>query len=66
MQDGTQAPLDATVTLKSGARENSNVESVGALVNMIELQRKYEMQVKMMKSAADNSASSARLMQLST
>jgi flagellar basal-body rod protein FlgF len=66
MKDGTQAPLDATVTLKSGALENSNVDSVGALVNMIELQRKYEMQVKMMKSAADNSASSARLMQLST
>jgi flagellar basal-body rod protein FlgF len=66
MKDGTQAPLDATVTLKSGALENSNVDSVGALVNMIELQRKYVMQVKMMKTAAENSATSARLMQLST
>jgi flagellar basal-body rod protein FlgF len=38
---------------------------VGALVNMIELQRKYEMQVKMMKSADENSAASARLLQFS-
>ncbi len=64
MKDGAQAPLDASVTVKSGALESSNVDSIGALVNMIELQRKYEMQVKMMKSAEQASASSARLMQL--
>ncbi|NOQ81694.1 MAG: flagellar basal-body rod protein FlgF [Methylophaga sp.] len=63
MQDGSNAPLDATVTVASGTLESSNVNAVGALVNMIELQRKYEMQVKMMKSADDNSAASARLLQ---
>ena len=64
MQDGSDAPLDATVTVASGTLEGSNVSAVGALVNMIELQRKYEMQVKMMKSADDNSASSARMLQM--
>jgi flagellar basal-body rod protein FlgF len=63
MQDGTDAPLDATVTVASGTLEGSNVNAVSALVNMIELQRQYEMQVKMMKSADDNGAASARLLQ---
>ncbi|MDO7597473.1 MAG: flagellar basal-body rod protein FlgF [Pseudomonadota bacterium] len=63
MQDGTDAPLDAAVTLASGTLEGSNVNAVSALVNMIELQRQYEMQVKMMKSADDNGAASARLLQ---
>ncbi|PHS27242.1 MAG: flagellar basal-body rod protein FlgF [Methylophaga sp.] len=63
MQDGSAAPLDATVTVASGTLESSNVNAVGALVKMIELQRQYEMQVKMMKVADDNSAASARLLQ---
>jgi flagellar basal-body rod protein FlgF len=63
MQDGTDAPLDAAVTVASGTLEGSNVNAVSALVNMIELQRQYEMQVKMMKSADDNGAASARLLQ---
>jgi flagellar basal-body rod protein FlgF len=63
MQDGTDAPLDGAVTVASGTLEGSNVNAVSALVNMIELQRQYEMQVKMMKSADDNGAASARLLQ---
>ena len=63
LQDGSNAPLDATIKVASGTLESSNVNAVSALVNMIELQRKYEMQVKMMKSADDNSAASARLLQ---
>jgi len=63
MRDGSDAPLDATVKVASGTVENSNVNTVGALVGMIELQRQYEMQVKMMKAADDNSAASARLLQ---
>jgi flagellar basal-body rod protein FlgF len=65
LQDGSNAPLDSTIKVASGTLESSNVNAVGALVNMIELQRKYEMQVKMMKSADDNSAASARLLQFS-
>ncbi|THF72965.1 MAG: flagellar basal-body rod protein FlgF [Methylophaga nitratireducenticrescens] len=64
MADGTEAPLDATVKVASGTIEGSNVNAVGALVNMIELQRKYEMQVKMMSTAEENSAASARMLQI--
>jgi len=63
MKDGSDAPLDAAVTVASGTLEGSNVNAVSALVKMIELQRQYEMQVKMMKSADDNGAASARLLQ---
>jgi len=64
MRDGSTAPLDSTIKVASGTLESSNVNAVGALVKMIELQRQYEMQVKMMKSADDNGAASARLLQL--
>lgn len=64
MADGSEAPLDATVKVASGTIEGSNVNAVGALVNMIELQRKYEMQVKMMSTAEENSATSARMLQI--
>jgi flagellar basal-body rod protein FlgF len=63
LKDGSDAPVDAEIKVVSGTLEGSNVSAVGALVNMIELQRKYEMQIKMMKSATDNSAASARLLQ---
>lgn len=64
MQDGSNAPLDSTIKVASGTLETSNVNAVGALVNMIELQRQYELQIKMMKSADDNGAASARLLQM--
>lgn len=64
MTDGSEAPMDATVKVASGTIEGSNVNAVSALVNMIELQRKYEMQVKMMNTAEENSAASARLLQI--
>lgn len=65
MMDGTDAPLDATVKIASGTLEGSNVSAVTELVNMIELQRQYEMQIKMMKTTQENSAASARLLQMS-
>jgi flagellar basal-body rod protein FlgF len=37
---------------------------VEAMVNMIDLARHFEMQVKMMKTAEDNDASSASLLRL--
>jgi flagellar basal-body rod protein FlgF len=63
MKTGSAAPVDATVTVASGTLESSNVNAVSSLVSMIELQRQYEMQVKMMKAADDNGAASARMMQ---
>lgn len=64
LNDGSTAPADASVQVTSGALESSNVNPVDAMVTMIELSRQYEMQIKMMKTAQQNDASSAQLMQL--
>lgn len=64
-KDGSEAPLDATVTITNGALEASNVNTVDAMVKMMEYARFYETQVKLMSVAEENDASSARLMRLS-
>jgi len=64
MKDGSQAGSDAEVSLVSGAIEGSNVSVVDAMVNMIELARSFDMQVKMMKTASENEAASAQLMRI--
>jgi flagellar basal-body rod protein FlgF len=64
MKDGSDAPPDATTTLASGVLEGSNVNVADAMVNMIELSRRFDMQVRAMKSAEDNGAQSARLLSL--
>ncbi len=64
LREGGEAPADALVTLASGALETSNVNVSEALVNMIELSRKFEMQVKMMKTSEELDRSSASLMRM--
>jgi flagellar basal-body rod protein FlgF len=59
----TAAPA-ADVRLASGSVESSNVSIVGAMVDMIELSRNFEMQVKMMKTVSENEAASAKLMSI--
>ena len=44
--------------------EGSNVNAVAAMVDMINLSRTYEMQVKMMQTAKDMADSGTRLMRL--
>lgn len=61
----TPAPADAGVTLVSGALERSNVNAVDAMVNMISLARRFEMQVKMMHAAEEADRSAASILQLS-
>lgn len=55
---------DANIVLVQGALEGSNVNVVEALVEMIELARHFELQVKTMKTSDENSAVSAKLMQM--
>lgn len=55
---------DSKVTIISGAFEKSNVDAVGALVSMIDFARQYEIDVKLMKMAEDNSDRTARIMQI--
>lgn len=52
-KDGQIAEAAADVSLLKGAIESSNVNAVGEMTYMISLQRQFELQVKMMKSAED-------------
>ena len=63
--DGAELPLDAAVSVTSGALESSNVNPVDTMVRMIEHARHYETQVKMMAQAKENDEASARLMRFS-
>lgn len=63
--EGLEQPPDAAVNLVSGMLEASNVNTVDAMVRMIDLARHFEMQVKMMKTAEDNDAASAALLRMS-
>jgi len=64
---GTAEPadVDAAVRVDSGAIESSNVNTVDALVNMIELARLYEMNVKTMQTASENEAATNQLLSIS-
>lgn len=62
--DETTADADASIRLVSGSLESSNVNSVDALVNMIEISRQYEMQIKMMKTAEENDQAAAKLLKV--
>jgi flagellar basal-body rod protein FlgF len=62
MKDGSTATADARVQVASGQLESSNVNAAAALVEMIELSRSYEMQVRAMHTVDENEAAAARLM----
>lgn len=61
--NGQPLPPVASVQVVSGALESSNVNSIDAMVDMIELARRYEMQVKLMQTAKDNDRAAAQLLQ---
>jgi flagellar basal-body rod protein FlgF len=64
MKDGSPAPADANVQIGSGVLESSNVNAAQAMVNMIELARQFEMQVKAIRTAEENGAAAAQLLRL--
>ena len=55
---------DVSVRLNSGQLESSNVNAAQALVEMIEISRSYEMQIRAMNTAEENDQAAARLMRL--
>lgn len=67
MRAAPKQKLDAAsgTVLASGMLESSNVNLPQSMVNMIELARQFELQVKMMKTVEDNEASSQKIMQMS-
>ena len=65
MREGEPAPVDDTVRVVSGSLESSNVNTVAAMVDMIELARQFESYVKIMGTAEEMDRASAQLMSMS-
>lgn len=63
LRSGSDAPADASVQIASGALESSNVNVAEAMTQMIELARQFDLQVKALRTAEDDAAASARLLQ---
>lgn len=63
-KDGAAQTADANVVLVQGALENSNVNPMAAMVEMIELSRNFELQSKVMKTADETANSTAKIMQV--
>ncbi len=65
MKNGSEAEVDAVVRVAPGSLEASNVSAVGEMVNMINLQRQFEMQIKAMETVEEVDAAAAQTMRLS-
>jgi flagellar basal-body rod protein FlgF len=61
---GAKTQADAKVKVTSGAIETSNVNVAGALVDMIEYARQFDMAVRMMQTADQNATRAASLASL--
>ena len=63
--NGQAAPANAEVTLATSALESSNVNSVTALIDIIDQSRFFDMQVKLMQKADENANRAMQVMSLS-
>lgn len=61
-KDGNDEVADVNVKMQSGMLESSNVSAITEMATMIALQRQFEMQLKMMKTAEEIDTSSDALM----
>ncbi len=64
LRDGTDAPADAGVQLVAGALETSNVNIAETMTQMIELARRFDLQVKALRTAEEDAAAATRLLQV--
>ncbi|MCB1784893.1 MAG: flagellar basal body rod protein FlgF [Chromatiaceae bacterium] len=62
LKGGGVAEADATQRVTAGALVASNVNAVNEMVEMIELGRRFELQVKMMRTADEDAEAAARLL----
>lgn len=64
LKEGASAEPDTALQLVSGALESSNVNVVDAMVDMIELSRRFDIQVKMMKTAEQMEEGSTSILRI--
>lgn len=62
LPDGEVAAADATVKVVSGFLETSNVNLGKSMIDMIELSRRFEIEVRMMRLADENASRAAELL----
>ena len=62
---GQPAEADAATTVDSGSLESSNVDLASCMVNMIELSRRFDLQIKALHTADEDGQASAKLLQSS-
>lgn len=65
LKDGQPIEPDANVRVVSGFLEASNVNAVSEMTSILALSRQFELHVKMMRTAEDDAAAMARVLQLS-
>ncbi len=64
-RDGNPAVVDASIRLAPETLEMSNVNMVGSMVQMIELARRFEMDIKAMEAAKQNDEAATRILSMS-
>ena len=64
MPNGQVAGVDETVRLAPETLENSNVNPVDSMVNLISLARQFEMQIKMLQTADSNAAKANQILSM--
>jgi len=62
MKTGGDAQEDINVRVRKGMIETSNVNPISEMTDMIAIQRQFEMQLKMMKTAEEIDTASASLL----
>ena len=66
LKDGTTAAADANVGIVPGSLEGSNVNVIEAMVSMISLARKFDMQMKMLENADTNARQAGQIMNIAS
>lgn len=61
-KSGQQIPADIAVRVQNGMLESSNVNPVTEMTDMIAIQRQFEMQLKLMKTAEEMDSSASSLL----
>lgn len=64
LKSGVPAVAAETVAVVPGSLEGSNVNTIEAMVNMIALARKFDMQMKMLQTADNNARQASQIMSL--
>jgi len=64
--DGTVPDADQTARFGQGYLESSNVSAIEELINNIDMQRQFEINIKLIKKASDLDSAGSKLLSLPT